>query len=141
MMTNFEQILDSAADAVMNAFRVAGTYFYEVRQSGQRFPADCAEKTIEFEEADKTGETYIKTGKAFYLKRSTVMGINGDIGGESVEELVPRGGDYIVKITDGIEERYQISYREPYRVIGTNKALYCINTVLERRQLIVNSDE
>ena len=133
-MTNFEQILDSAADAVMNAFRLSGSYFYEVRQSGQRFPVDCIENTIEFEETDKTGETYIKTGKVFYLKRSAVMDINDDVSGETVEKSVPRGGDYIVKITDGIEERYQISFREPYRVIGTNKALYCIHTVLEIRQ-------
>ncbi|GHT30657.1 hypothetical protein FACS1894214_0920 [Planctomycetales bacterium] len=133
MMTSFEKTLDCAADAVMNAFRVSGSYFYEAGQAGQRFAVDCVEKTLEFTETDKTGETFIKTGKAFYLKRGTIIEINTALGNESVEESIPHGGDYIVKIIDGFEERYQIDYREPFNVIGTNKALYRINTVFTQR--------
>ena len=44
------------------------------------------------------------------------------------KEPTPCGHDFILRMVGGETERYQISYEEPYSVIGPNRALYRINT-------------
>ena len=140
-MSQFEHALNLAAETVLNTFRLTAEYFYEDRKSGNRLQIRCIERTIEIVEADRNGETIVRTGKGFLMSRADWEGIdtwrrdmNIDVAVAPFrKEPTPAGGDYIVRVKDGTAEWYEITYREPYSVIGANRALYRINTIFVKR--------
>ena len=135
-MSQFEHALNLAAETVLNTFRLTAEYFYEDRKSGTRLQVRCIERTIEIVEADRNGETIVRTGKGFVMSHADWDGIDAwrrDMNIDARKEPTPAGGDYIVRIKYGIAERYEITYREPYSVIGANRALYRINTIFVKR--------
>ena len=136
-MTHFENLLDMAAKAAMNTFRLSCQYFYEDRKTGQRCPIQCIERSLEFSEYDPaTNATLVRTGKGFLIDRTEWDIINTWRAGMNInvqKEPTPFGGDYIIRIGKDETERYEITYREPYSVIGANRALYRINTIFVKK--------
>jgi hypothetical protein len=132
----FDQIQDNAAHAVLKTFRLSGSsYFYEDRLSGERVEMpDTVEVPIEFVTDDPaTGITVTKKGRRFLITRATKEQIDVfrlALERNIAEQPTPWRGDFIIVIKNGIETKYQIDTRDPYSVIGSNNAVYQINTFL-----------
>ena len=136
-MTSYEHLLDMAAKTAMNTFRLSCQYFYEDRKTGQRCPIQCIERSLEFVENDPdTNATLVHTLKCFLIDRTeweTLDAWRSAMNIDVQKEPTPFGGDYIIRIGDDETKRYEITYREPYTVIGANRALYRINTVFVKK--------
>jgi hypothetical protein len=131
-MSSFDKLLDSMAQAQMNAFRLSGVeYFYEDRKRCERLPIQCTEQTIRYQEHDPhTGQTMIRSEKSFKILRRDFDAI--DAWRREKKDGRPQTADdsrdCIVKVKDGVTEKYEISYRDPVTVMGVNRASYRINT-------------
>ena len=127
-----ESLLDMAAQTAMNTFRLSAEYFYEDRKSGERLPIQCIERTVKYHEDDPAsdGLTIVYSGKVFLLTHADWETLDSWRKKNDVrQEPTPFDGDYIVRIVGGQTERYEITYREPYSVVGADRALYRINTI------------
>ena len=129
-----ERLLDAAARTAMQTFRLNAEYFYEDKKTRNRHPIQCIERKVEFHENDvhNEGITIVHTGKVFLLDREewkAVEAWRSDMNIDVKKEPMPLNGDCIIRIDESSIERYEITYREPYRVFGQNEALYRINTI------------
>ena len=134
-MNPFESILEMAARTAMQSFKTSCQYFYEDRKTGSRYPVECIERTIEFQEQDQSGMIFVRTGKAFMISRADRDAIDAwrkEMNIDVQKEPTPAGNDYIIRMSEKETERYEISYREPFSMIG-NGTLYRINTVLVKK--------
>lgn len=133
-MTDFGTLQDTAARAALKTFGLfAPQYFYEDQKSGERYSFQCIERTIEIVETDKNDVTLVRSGKGFLVPRSEFEMIDAwrkEKGIDVQKEPTPFGGDVIVRVIGEETERYEITYREPFSVIGTNAAMIRINTIL-----------
>jgi len=134
--SHFENVLDMAAKTALDVFRLECLYYYEDRKTGQRYPVECIEKTIEMVETDSNGMTFVRTGKGFLVSRANKEAVDAWRSGLNIDvqkEPTPFGGDYIVRCAREQTEWYEITHREPYTLIAPNRALYRINTIFAKK--------
>jgi len=134
-MNPFETILEMAARTAMQSFKTSCQYFYEDRKTGSRHRVECIERTIEFQEQDQNGMIFVRAGKAFMISRADRDAVDAwrrEMNIDVQKEPTPAGNDYIVRVLGTTAEKYEISYREPFSMIG-NGTLYRINTVLVKK--------
>jgi len=113
---NFGDLQDMAARSALTTFRLSAEYFYEDRKTGERFPLECVEKTVEFVEQDPNDNvTIVHSGKGFLICRADWEELDmwrKDMNIDVRKEPTPFGGDLIVREMDGKTEHYEINYRE-----------------------------
>jgi hypothetical protein len=132
---SFVEIQNNAAKTVMKAFRLSDSaYYYQDRESGERLEIDAVEKPFDFVVEDPTtGAVLSRKGRRFLVVGSAVGEINDwrvGLGRNTIDQPTPNSGDYIIVVKNETEKKYQIDNREPFLTIGSNDALYEINTVL-----------
>jgi hypothetical protein len=136
---SFVAIQNNAASVVMKAFRLTDThYFYEDRESKERFEIDAVEVPFEFVTEDPTtGVILSRKERGFLVVGSAVGAIDEwrtGLGRDTTDQPTPYCGDYIVAVkeneTEILEKKYKINERDPYSTLGSNNALFQFNTFL-----------
>jgi hypothetical protein len=132
---SFVEIQNNAAKTVMKAFRLSDSaYYYQDRESGERLEIDAVEKPFDFVVEDPiTGVIRSRKGRRFLVIGSAVGDIETwrvGLGCNTTDQPTPNSGDYIIVVKEETEKKYQIDNREPFITIGSNDALYEINTIL-----------
>jgi len=128
-----ESLLDAVAKTAINTFKQNAEYFYEDRKTGNRHPIICIERKVEYHEDDiQNGLTIVQAGTAFLLDRDEWKALDAWRAAAGIDvkrEPTPAARDYIVRIDNDAEMRFEITLREPYSAIGQTTALYRINTI------------
>jgi hypothetical protein len=137
--TMFAGLLDFAAKVAVDTFKMPGTYYYEDRKTERRYliPPSVTETDLEIQETDKDGFVLVRKGKGFFVTRQMIKNIDAwrtSIGIDTRNAPTPYCRDRIIKETVTTTEIYEITAREPFSVIGPNKALYQINTFFDHEK-------